>query len=378
MGKKTASELQEALKEINKTIKGEGLKLMSEDLHSDIPFFIPTGIPTLDAAIGGGLPVGRVVEIFGKQQAGKSTLAISACIQTQKLGGLVVYLDVENALAKARAEYLGLDLTQAVALEPSTMEEAYKYLQHLITKFGTSDDYPFILVVWDTLAFTLSETEVDEKGEIKADMGKRAQNIRRIMRRMIKLCANTNVCFLSLNHITEKIGGFVTPGAYEVPGGSAFKYGASVQVLLRPDNSKKIMTDDEEDQVGVHVKFRIEKTRLSPPKREVYGRLNFYSGFDPAGSVLDYLIESGLAVKEGVKYNIPVPESMGSVVQISTGAVGDKKFHELWDSSQELQDFLTNLVKSDYDAIIPWKNQTTAPAVETEATKKKTKSKVTA
>ena len=329
---------------------------MSEDLMSDVNIWIPTGVPTLDVALGGGLPVGRVVEVFGKQQTGKSTLAISACIEAQRQGGLVVYVDAEEALSKDRAAYLGMDMDNAVVLEPTTMEEAYKYLAHLLVHFEENSDYPFILIVWDTIAFTPSAAEMDDEGEMKADMGKRAQNIRRIMRKMIKLCARTKACFLSLNHVTEKIGGFVNPGAYETPGGTAFKYGASVQVLMKSDNSKKIFDeDDDKQQVGNHVKFKIEKTRLSPPKREVTARLNYYRGFDKAGTVLDYMIENKLAIKEGTKYNIPVPDST-EPIQVSTGEVGDKKFHELWDSRPDLKEHLCSVVKTHYDAIMPWKN----------------------
>jgi recombination protein RecA len=358
MATKTKSKLADSLKEINKTLKGEALKMMSEDLLSDVSIWIPTGVPTLDVALGGGLPVGRVVEVFGKQQTGKSTLAISACIEAQRAGGLVVYVDAEEALSKDRAAFLGLDMNNAVVLEPSTMEEAYKYLDHLLAHFGASEEYPFILIVWDTIAFTPSAAEMDDNGEIKADMGKRAQNIRRIMRKMIKMCARSKACFLSLNHVTEKIGGFVNPGAYETPGGTAFKFGASLQILMKSDNSKKIFSEeDEKQQVGNHVKFKIEKTRLSPPKREVTARLNYYYGFDKAGTVLDYLIENKLASKEGTKYNVPVPAST-EAVQISTGEAGDKKFHELWESNPDLRDHISSVVKTHYDAIIPWKSST--------------------
>jgi recombination protein RecA len=350
-------ELKKFIDTVNKKFNGTVLQTAEEDLFSDVKIYIPTGVPTLDIAIGGGIPVGRATEVYGFPKCGKSTLAVSICAQAQKMGGLVFYFDSENALAKDRAAHLGLDLQSAVISMPSSIQEVERIVDYSIEVLKESDELPFVLFVWDTPAFTLSE---EERGADFSRMAgaARAAVLKSTMRKIIDKTARSRVAFLALNHATATIGARF-PGMIDVPGGSAFKFGASVQIQMKAREGKEDKIMDGDDQVGFGSEFKIEKTRLSVPKRKVWARLNFFTGFDVAGTVYDHLIERKVAVAEGRKYVLNLPDH--EPFSFTTGAAGEAAFREWYGSSDEIRQSVHRLMVAEYEAIIPWKTEVVVP-----------------
>jgi recombination protein RecA len=357
--KQQGKEVERMLSAVNKKLSREVAKPVGESLMSEVKTWISTGVPTVDLLLGGGIPIGKVTEVHGAQKCGKSTFALQVCINARKQGGMVFYLDVEHTLEKERVQHIGVDLDDPlfVVLEPSTLEEGFRAIHNLIKATKEAEllkDIPFFLVVWDTLAFTASETEFDDKGEFKHDMGKRAGRIRQYMRRMLEDCAASNVGFISLNHETESMDKYKL---FSTPGGTAMKYAASLVVRMIPvnGNAERILNRDEE-QIGMPVRFKIIFTRLSPPKREVEGMMNFYSGFDAGLSSIRYLKdpETRMLEKKGNNYIIKIEGREETL--ISTGPAGEQKFLKLWKEDDEFRTAVIAQMKTHYEKIIPWKN----------------------
>lgn len=373
--------LDGVLKELNKGQESAVFKTAADELLSDVSFYFETGCPTLDLACGGGFPVGRVTEIFGKKASGKSTIVQHAIVEAVKKGHIVLYIDTEHAVNRDRLRHFGLDEDALVHMEPQFLEDTFELLFRFIKKIRDTAELAAkpILVVWDTIVFTPARIEVAVKGDKKYDEGEvktdgmvktqRAKLIRSYMSHLLDLIARMNVAFIFVNHITDKIGALF-PGQYDKPGGTATEFAASVQILVKQDNSVKMM--DGEDQVGSGVKFKIEKTRVSIPKKEVSARLNWFTGIDVPMTVLDYLKDRGLATKDGARYQIPSPSSHDTLV-ITSGEAGERSFKEAWDASPELREYILGVMEADFNRIIPWKQPQVEPieegaAAETAAT----------
>lgn len=363
------SALQNVLSAVNKELKENAFKTGDEHLLSDVSFWFSTGYPLLDIACGGGFPAGRITEIFGSKSSGKSTIVQQALVECQRANGIPVYIDTEQSVHRDRFEHFGIDAAKLVHLEPQYMEDAFEQIFKFVKMARESEklrDKP-ILIIWDTIVFTPSRLEVAVKGEKNYEEGeikneqmiktRRAGKIRGYMSHLIKMIANQKVAFVFVNHTTETIAARF-PGQYDKPGGTACDYASSLQILVKPQLSVKLLQNER--LVGVGVKFKIEKTRLSVPKAEVSGRLNFFSGIDVALSMFDYLKESGLALKEGNSYVVPAPESLGRM-KFSSGTAGEDKFREAWDNA-EFREHVIKVVDADFNSIVPWKQPLIAEA----------------
>lgn len=362
--KKTNDEFFDLLsKEVGEANVSTGTSAI-EDHHG---IKVPTGNPVLDLLTGGGYPVGLVVELAGKKSSGKSTMALLAVAEAQKLGGRVLYIDAEQTLSDPeqlkRARHLGVDLDSLYRVTPDTLEDGMFAMTRAMD-LSKKEDIPFVLVVWDTIAFlpTKDEFEAFHKGSDKAGMAgaRRAVQLRQYMRSMIQDCRKTKTCILSLAHLTATIGGY-GPQQDTIPGGSAFQFGASMQIIMRASSAKDNQMRDEDsrfgdkgDYRGSLVVYKLEKTRLSPPKREVSAWLDVYSGIDKALTMLDYFIERDLAIKEGNFYVFPVlPEPL----KISSGDKGREAFKAAFDSDPSLREQLHKVAQYDYRSVIPWEPQ---------------------
>jgi recombination protein RecA len=383
LNKKGIDALSGLLDNINKTNDVAVFKIASEDtLNSDVKCWFPTGCPTLDLACGGGFPSGRITEIFGTRSSGKSTIVQHALVECQRMGGIAVYVDTENSLHRDRFKYFGVDEKSLVHLEPKYLEDGIEMLFKFVKKVKETAELKSrpILIIWDTIVYTPSRMEVAEKGDkgyeegaVKSELmlkNKRNSKVRGYMSHIIDLIAENSVAFVVVNHVTEAIGAMYR-GAYAKPGGSAMDYGASLQILVKPNNGLKIMEGegDQERQVGCGVTFRIEKTRLSVPKAQVSARLNWFKGIDVPMTVLDHLKERGLTTREGNRYRVPSPESVGELT-ISSGPAGEEAFRTAWEESPELQKYLLALMEEDYNSIVPWRQPEVEKAPEEEPKEK--------
>ncbi len=249
---------------------------------------IPSGSIALDIALGvGGYPRGRVVEIFGPESSGKTTLAIHAIAQAQKAGGIAAFIDAEHAFDSTYAQKLGVDIENLLISQPDDGEQALEITEHLI-RSGAID-----IIVIDSVAALTPRAEIEgEMGDSK--MGLQARLMSQALRKLTATISKTNTCCVFINQLREKIG--VMFGNPETTtGGNALKFYASVRVDIRKVNQIK----EGEEVFGNRTKVKIVKNKLAPPFRKAEFDLLYGEGISRLGEVIDLGTENEIIKKSG-------------------------------------------------------------------------------
>lgn len=304
--------LQATLDKIEKDYgKGSIMKMGDE---SFVPVdIIPTGSIGLDAALGiGGYPKGRVVEIFGPESSGKTTLAIHAIAEAQKSGGIAAYIDAEHAFDRTYAEKLGVDLDNLYISQPDNGEQALEITDSLI-RSGAID-----IIVIDSVAALTPKAEIEgDMGDSK--MGLQARLMSQALRKLTANISKTNTCCIFINQLRDKIG--VMFGNPETTtGGNALKFYASVRLDIRKISQIK----DGEDATGNRVKVKVVKNKVAPPFKKAEFDIVFGEGISRIGEIIDIGVESNIIKKSGswFSYNdIKLGQGRDSVKQILTDNV---------------------------------------------------------
>lgn len=255
---------------------------------------ISTGSLALDIALGvGGIPRGRVTEIFGPESAGKSTLAQHIMAQAQKLGGTAAYIDVEHAMDPTYARDLGIKLEDLLVSQPDTGEQALEICEALVRSNAVD------IIVVDSVAALVPRAEIEgEMGD--AHVGLQARLMSQALRKLTATIARTSTSVIFINQLREKVG--IVFGNPEVtPGGRALKFYSSVRIDIRGVDSIKRGTD----VVGRRVKAKIVKNKVAPPFRQAEFDIMFESprGISRSGDIIDLGVEKGILTKSGAFYS---------------------------------------------------------------------------
>lgn len=278
------------LLDINKKFD-ESSMLLEDDSRAQVTDWLSSGNPMLDYHLGGGYPFGRVVEIFGPESNGKTTVALHAIAETQKAGGTAIFLDTEHALDKRRAKAIGVDLKRLIYAQPETMEELFEYVDFIIDKIKEKDPDRKVTIVWDSVAATPTKSEIDgEYGD--AVMGIHARIMSQAFRKITKKISSNKILFICINQIRDKMN--VTWGEKSVTfGGRALKFYATQRVeVVRIGNYK-----EGNEVKGIQCQATIKKNKVAPPFGVAQFNILFDeedAGMDAIGSILDGGFEIGL------------------------------------------------------------------------------------
>ena len=307
MDKDRAKKLDTVFSQIEKQFgEGSQMKLGSDQIRK-IPS-ISTGALSIDLALGiGGVPKGRVIEIYGPESSGKTTLSLHIAAEAQKAGGVAAFIDAEHALDPIYASALGVDVDELLVSQPDTGEQALEIANMLIDSEGVD------VVVIDSVAALVPQAEID--GEMgQSHVGLQARLMSQALRKLTSSINKTQTTVIFINQIREKIG--VMWGSPETTsGGRALKFYASVRIDIRRIETLKIGAE----MIGNRVRAKIVKNKVAPPFKEAQFDIMFGQGISREGSLLDVGVDHGIVRKAGAWFTY-------DEIQLGQGKENSKRF----------------------------------------------------
>ena len=326
MDKDRAKKLDTVFSQIEKQFGEGSLMKLGSDQVRKIPS-ISTGALSIDLALGiGGVPKGRVIEIYGPESSGKTTLSLHIAAEAQKAGGVAAFIDAEHALDPIYASALGVDVDELLVSQPDTGEQALEIANMLIDSEGVD------VVVIDSVAALVPQAEID--GEMgQSHVGLQARLMSQALRKLTSSINKTQTTVIFINQIREKIG--VMWGSPETTsGGRALKFYASVRIDIRRIETLKIGAE----MIGNRVRAKIVKNKVAPPFKEAQFDIMFGQGISREGSLLDVGVDHGIVRKAGAWFTY-------DEIQLGQGKENSKRF------LRENADIALQLETDEYKAV---------------------------
>lgn len=301
--------LDAAIAQIEKQFGAGSVMRMGEKSTLDVEA-LPTGSIGLDMALGiGGLPKGRIIEIFGPESGGKTTVTLHAIAEAQKRGGIAAFVDVEHALDPVYAKALGVDIDQLIVSQPDTGEEALDIMETLV-RSGAID-----IIVLDSVAAMVTKAEIDgDMGD--SFVGVQARLMSSAMKKLTAVIAKSNTVAIFINQIREKIG-IMFGNPETTPGGRALKFYSSVRIEVRKGEAIK----EDGETIGARTKCKVIKNKVAPPFKNCEFDMIFGHGISRMGELVDYATELEIIKKSGAWFSY-------NDMRIGQGRENTKKFLE--------------------------------------------------
>lgn len=291
MKKEENNSIESALEKLQKKYGKDVVIQMDKDMDFKVET-ISTGCFSLDEALGSGLPRGRIIEVFGKESSGKSTLTTFLMAQIQKAGGRAALIDAEMAFDGNYAKAVGVDISKLMVAQPGSLEEGMDILRELVNTKS------FDIIIVDSIAALVPKSEIEGEEMLKDSMAVQARLLGKALRILTGEIAKSKTVVIFINQIRDKIGSFY--GAKTVtPGGRALKFFSSIRIDVQAGD--KILGKGDE-QIGNWLKVKMAKNKVAPPWREAEFELYYAKGIDLHGDTLDYGTKVGVINKTGNTY----------------------------------------------------------------------------
>lgn len=341
--------LKTAISQIEKDFgKGAIMKLGENTTDKNVEV-VPTGSLSVDLALGvGGLPKGRIIEIYGPESGGKTTFTLHVIAQVQKMGGIAAFVDAEHALDPSYARKLGVNIDELYVSQPDDGEQALEITETMV-RSGAID-----IVVIDSVAALVPRSEIEgDMGD--ATMGVQARLMSQAMRKLTSVTAKNKCIVIFINQLRDKIGGMMFGPSETTTGGKALKFYASVRIDIRRIETLKVSGEP----VGNRTRAKIVKNKVAPPFKTAEFDIMYGQGISHSGDVLDLAVELDIVQKGGAWFSY-------NETRIGQGRENAKKYLE---ENPEIMTEIENKVREHYglDAIVlPEKNEPEVIETETE------------